>query len=473
MDWTTLPPLLDVRAAADLLQVHPNTVKRWIKSGKLPAFKAGRKWTVDRAALRRLLNATAVRAPTRDAAFLTGLGPDLRTPLNAILGYVDVLAQVPALAHHEGLPVIRESAQQVLALTEELVTFFHLRAGTLTLRPSDVILPHFLAQVGGGFAYTLTEALPDAVQVDASRLRQVLRTLAAAGSPTVTWRVTATDAAPGHARLTFTAEGLTTAQARLLLAPERGAASTALRMANARALLALLGGTLHADDAGAVVCALTVPLAAPRRTVTGYRGPRRHILVVDDRAHSRTILGGMLTRLGFEPLMAQDAATGIVRARTARPALILLARVLPERDGAEIARTLRARSAGSDVPLIALTASRMALPEDTPFDGALGKPVALDDLVALLDRHLAPDWIYAPDDGPPEPPIDRTPAAETLAHLRAYARAGDFPSLLDIAAELAPAYPAFADVVARRARAFDAQGVLRVCGEGRWGWTTG
>jgi hypothetical protein len=32
--------------------------------------------------------------------------------------------------------------------------------------------------------------------------------------------------------------------------------------------------------------------------------------------------------------------------------------------------------------------------------------------------------------------------------------------------ELAPAYPAFADVVARRARAFDAQGVLRVCGEG-------
>lgn len=41
-EWLTLPPILSVQEIADLLSVHPNTVKNWIADGKLPAFKAGR-----------------------------------------------------------------------------------------------------------------------------------------------------------------------------------------------------------------------------------------------------------------------------------------------------------------------------------------------------------------------------------------------------------------------------------------------
>lgn len=41
-EWLNLPPILSVQEIADLLVVHPNTVKNWIADGKLPAFKAGR-----------------------------------------------------------------------------------------------------------------------------------------------------------------------------------------------------------------------------------------------------------------------------------------------------------------------------------------------------------------------------------------------------------------------------------------------
>ena len=46
--WDEVPLVLTVQQVSDLLQVHPNTLKKWIRAGRLPAMKAGRDYRIRR-----------------------------------------------------------------------------------------------------------------------------------------------------------------------------------------------------------------------------------------------------------------------------------------------------------------------------------------------------------------------------------------------------------------------------------------
>jgi excisionase family DNA binding protein len=59
--------LLTVRQAAELAHVHPNTVRNWIEDGQLPRRRSGRKYLVERVALRKLLEVGPRRPPAEQA----------------------------------------------------------------------------------------------------------------------------------------------------------------------------------------------------------------------------------------------------------------------------------------------------------------------------------------------------------------------------------------------------------------------
>lgn len=48
-NWDKLPLVLDTKTVALIYGVAPNTIKQWIYSGQLKAFKIGRKWLFDKA----------------------------------------------------------------------------------------------------------------------------------------------------------------------------------------------------------------------------------------------------------------------------------------------------------------------------------------------------------------------------------------------------------------------------------------
>lgn len=96
------------------------------------------------------------------------------------------------------------------------------------------------------------------------------------------------------------------------------------------------------------------------------------ILLVDDDDRVLELLSIYLKREGFEVATARDGKEGLVKAHSLDPHLIILDLMLPEIDGLEVCRQLRANS---KVPIIMLTA------KDEDLDKLLGLGLGADDYV--------------------------------------------------------------------------------------------
>ena len=83
------------------------------------------------------------------------------------------------------------------------------------------------------------------------------------------------------------------------------------------------------------------------------------ILYVEDNDDNVYMLRNRLTRAGFTIVVATDGAQGVVMATTEKPDLILMDLTLPDIDGKEATRRLKADPATRHIPVIALTANAM------------------------------------------------------------------------------------------------------------------
>jgi len=96
---------------------------------------------------------------------------------------------------------------------------------------------------------------------------------------------------------------------------------------------------------------------------------------------------------GYEIISATDGAAGLAMAAAERPDLILMDLNLPEVDGWEAARRLKADPATRDIPIIALSAHAMAGDREkalaTGCDDFDTKPVEFDRLLAKVEQALA------------------------------------------------------------------------------------
>lgn len=122
------------------------------------------------------------------------------------------------------------------------------------------------------------------------------------------------------------------------------------------------------------------------------------ILIVEDNEMNRHMLSRRLERAGHQALIATTAGEGVALARSERPDLVLMDLSLPDMDGREATRSLRADDATRGLPIIALTAHAMAADRESSLaagcDDFETKPVDFARLsakiVALLGRVGAP-----------------------------------------------------------------------------------
>jgi CheY-like chemotaxis protein len=84
------------------------------------------------------------------------------------------------------------------------------------------------------------------------------------------------------------------------------------------------------------------------------------VLVVDDSATIRAVLGKMLAQDGYEVLKAGDGESALALARSERPALVFLDIVLPGMSGFEVLRTLRREAATQHVPIVMISGNVQA-----------------------------------------------------------------------------------------------------------------
>ena len=116
----------------------------------------------------------------------------------------------------------------------------------------------------------------------------------------------------------------------------------------------------------------------------------RHLLIVDDEDNLRSMLRAALRHHGFEVTEAADGRAALDAVERDRPDLIVLDVMMPELDGFEVCRRLRA--AGDDTPVLFLTARDAAEDRVSGFtkggDDYVTKPFSLEELVARIRAIL-------------------------------------------------------------------------------------
>ncbi|NRF69587.1 response regulator [Aquincola sp. S2] len=375
----------------------------------------------------------AAEASRAKSDFLASMSHELRTPLNAILGYAQILQWDAGLTPRQttGLATIEQAGQHLLGLIDEILDLAKVESGKVDLHATPVELLPFLQgivnivrvrveQKGVAFEFVTEGALPHAVMVDERRLRQVLLNLLGnaakftdAGSVRLLVRTDAAGDEPAGTTLRFEVHdsgiGISAADLALLFQPfqqvgeqQRRRGGTGLGLAISRQLVRHMGGDIAVrsmpGEGSCFSFALRLPvlavpaLPAAPRIVTGYEGPRKTILVVDDVAQNRNVLTDMLRPLGFRVEEAGDGEEGLAQAVTLRPDIVLMDNVMPVLDGLEATRRLRRLPGLERVPVIAISASAAGDGEaralDAGADAFLTKPFRADELLTLLARYL-------------------------------------------------------------------------------------
>jgi two-component system cell cycle response regulator DivK len=120
----------------------------------------------------------------------------------------------------------------------------------------------------------------------------------------------------------------------------------------------------------------------------------KRILVVEDTEDNRKIVRDLLTSVGYELIEAVDGAEGVTMAQNEKPDLILMDIQLPEMDGYEATRRIRAIPELAAVPIIAVTSYALSGDEAKTraagCDGYVAKPFSPRQLLAKI-REFLPD----------------------------------------------------------------------------------
>jgi two-component system cell cycle response regulator DivK len=116
------------------------------------------------------------------------------------------------------------------------------------------------------------------------------------------------------------------------------------------------------------------------------------ILVVEDNEENRDSLSRRLQRRGFEVVVAPDGKVGVEMARNEKPDLVLMDMNMPEVDGWEATRQIKADAAISAVPVIALTAHAMTGDRERAIEAGCTdyhtKPIEFPKLLGQIESIL-------------------------------------------------------------------------------------
>jgi signal transduction histidine kinase/DNA-binding NarL/FixJ family response regulator/outer membrane protein assembly factor BamB len=392
------------------------------------------------------------------STFLANMSHELRTPLNGVIGYTQVLMKERELSqkNRERLRILQTCGEHLLRMINEVLDFSKIEAGKMELTTTPFHLPQLLRDIAAaasqrfeqkqlGFAFEPAGNLPDLVLGDPLKLRQVLDNLlgnAAKFTPHGVVKFESHAVGPDQIQFSVsdTGVGISAADLGRLFTPFQQAVDgrppepgTGLGLAISQRMVALMGGRLEVESrpgAGSRFF-FTLPLpviaadAAAGRSnasiITGYHGPRRRLLVVDDIATNRHVLRDLLTPLGFEVAEADSGAKALAFAPELKPHLVFLDLRMPGIDGFELAQRLRAQAAGSTLKLIAMSASVLSFNREKAFaagcDDFLPKPFREDDLLARLGLALHLEWIG--DTGKAGRIDSRSPFEDVTTHLPA------------------------------------------------------
>ena len=361
----------------------------------------------------------AEAASRAKSSFLAQMSHEIRTPLNGIIGSLELLERDPTAAESDAddgdlLHAARTSADGLLDLIDDILDLSKVESGHMQAAVGPTQASALAEQVRNAFAalalersltleVTVDDDVPDWATSDPVRLRQITFNLVsnaikftAAGAVTVHLThgdgelcITVSDTGRGIAPETIERIFEAFEQA------EPGQPGTGLGLSLVVRLTALLGGRVDVDSEPGegsrfVVRVPWLPCPAPSRSTGAFPAVTPHgytVLVVEDNPVNQTVVLTMLRRLRCRAHLAETGEAAVEQAAARRHDLILMDVHLPDIDGFEATRQIRA--AGDSTPIWALTAGALVEhrthAREAGMNGFLTKPVRLGDLRATLE----------------------------------------------------------------------------------------
>jgi|HubBroStandDraft_6_1064221.scaffolds.fasta_scaffold60329_1 signal transduction histidine kinase/DNA-binding response OmpR family regulator len=435
------------------------------------------------------------------SAFLANMSHEIRTPMNAILGYAQLMQRDVTLGpeQREHLDVIGRSGDHLLDMINDVLEMSKIEAGHRELHRSPVDLQPLIGDLermfrlragekGLAFAIGRAPDVPRCIVSDEGKLRQVLVNLLGnavkfteRGGVSARLSVGRRD---GGDRLLVEIEdsgpGITADEMRGLFQPFAQARAgveaqggTGLGLALSRELARLMGGDVTVESRvgeGSVFrfempIEVALPPSPVSRTPRSGRvlgiasgAPPPRILIVDDHRENRTWMRKLLSQIGFDVREAPSGAEALTVFDAWAPHAVLMDLHMPRMDGFSAMRAIRARPAGRDTAIIAVTASAFDDTRDAIYeagaDGWLRKPCReaqiLDELTRLIGvqyHHVTPD-VRSLSPQPMEvvrvEPRERLPA-KLVEALRSAARIADHDRLTELVGAIPAEHAAIAE----------------------------
>ncbi len=392
----------------------------------------------------------SLEATRAKARFLATMSHEIRTPMNGILGAVELAMQRPLDPQaREHLALVDSCGRTLLAIINDILDFSKFESGKVELEAIPVdpaaemrhvaaLIAPLVAAKGVVLGLEMDPALPPGVVGDPVRMRQVLLNLLSnAAKFTERGRIDLgarlVDGDGRRCVIEFicrdTGIGMDAAALAALFTPfmqadastTRRFGGTGLGLAIVHQIVTASGGTITCDSAPGVgtvfrvtiaaeICAAPVrpaqgepppppvrmeePAAAPPDVVpvaVVHPAPRARVLLAEDNLVNQRIAATMLERCGCAVDIVADGAAAVGRCATETYDLVFMDMQMPEMDGPEACRRIRAAEPpGRRLPIVALTANAFGEDEEeclaAGMDAFLSKPVRSADLQAMVER---------------------------------------------------------------------------------------